>query len=91
MEYVRDFMYKNKEIGEDYYDKWWDIMDSEYPCYFDEKPDNLEDEAKQTEIQQTCFAEPWKQPQQQPRLQRRILQLNVDKNSIMEPVLRPTK
>ena len=36
-------MYKYKEIGEDYYGKWWDIVDTEYPGYFDE-PSTAEEE-----------------------------------------------
>ena len=36
-------MYKYKEIGEEYYGKWWDIVDTEYPGYFDE-PSTAEEE-----------------------------------------------
>ena len=38
IKYVIDFMYKNKEIPEEYYGKWWDIVDSDYPGYFDKSP-----------------------------------------------------
>ena len=63
IEYVRDFMYKYKEIGEDYYGKWWDIVDTEYPGYFDE-PSTAEEEHSprssegQTESTNTHVAPP---------------------------------
>ena len=34
--YVRDFMQRNPEITENYYGKWWDIVDQEFPGYFDQ-------------------------------------------------------
>lgn len=64
MEYVRNFMFSNKGIWEDYYGKWWDIVDTEYPGYFDEKLDNQRDEERQTKAPKTRFAEIQHQPQQ---------------------------
>ena len=34
--YVRDFMKSYNDIEADYYGKWWDIVDVEYPGFFDE-------------------------------------------------------
>ena len=33
--YVRDFMFNNEEIHEQLYGKWWDVVDKEFPGYFD--------------------------------------------------------
>ena len=35
IEYVRDFMLDHENLGEDYYGKWWGIVDSEFPEYFE--------------------------------------------------------
>ena len=40
--YVRDFMKNNPEINEHYYGKWWDIVDQEFPGYFDQ-PNETQD------------------------------------------------
>ena len=40
--YVRDFMKNNPEINEHYYGKWWDVVDQEFPGYFDQ-PDEIQD------------------------------------------------
>ena len=37
IEYVRDFMLEHENLQEEYYGKWWDIIDTEYPGYFDQK------------------------------------------------------
>ena len=38
--YVRDYMKNNESIEENYYGKWWDIIDKEFPGYFDDhEPD----------------------------------------------------
>ena len=39
IEYVRDFMYEHDNLKEDYYGKWWEIVDNEYPGYFDDNPE----------------------------------------------------
>ena len=56
--YVRDFMVKNPDITEDFYGKWWEVVDKEYPGYFD--TDHAEDEQEsrneapnQAELSQT--------------------------------------
>ena len=46
IEYVRDFMIDNDTLGEDYYGKWWEIVDQEYPEYF-EQQDNYSQAAVQ--------------------------------------------
>ena len=33
--YVRDFMSKNEDLDESYYGKWWEIVDTEFPGYFE--------------------------------------------------------
>ena len=38
--YVRDFMKSNPDIGENFYGKWWDAVDSEFPGYFDQDIDD---------------------------------------------------
>ena len=35
--YVRDFMMENPDITEDFYGKWWDAVDEEFPGYFDQE------------------------------------------------------
>ena len=35
IEYVRDFMFDNEDLPAEYYGKWWDIVDTEYPGYFE--------------------------------------------------------
>ena len=35
--YVRDFMKNNPDITENYYGKWWDVVDQEFPGYFDQQ------------------------------------------------------
>ena len=34
--YVRDFMKNNPDITQDYYGKWWEVVDNEFPGYFDD-------------------------------------------------------
>ena len=34
--YVRDFMMENPDITEDFYGKWWEAVDEEFPGYFDQ-------------------------------------------------------
>ena len=46
IEYVRDFMMDNDTLGEEYYGKWWEIVDQEYPEYF-EQQDNYSQAAVQ--------------------------------------------
>ena len=38
--YVRDFMKQNPDIPEDYNGKWWEVVDQEYPGYFDDVNDD---------------------------------------------------
>ena len=44
IEYVRDFMLENDGLGAEYYGKWWDIIDNEYPGYFDQNQAQRETE-----------------------------------------------
>ena len=37
--YVRDFMKANPDITENFYGKWWDVVDTEFPGYFDQDED----------------------------------------------------
>ena len=57
IEYVRDFMFRYKEIGENYYGKWWDIVDTEYPEYFEEDDMPRGEVTQSTNVPKTCFAE----------------------------------
>ena len=89
IEYVRDFMYDNKEIGEDYYGKWWDIIDTEYPGYFDGDGDETveNNEGRQEYSQQAGFddrpqQERHHQPQQPPQLQSREGQQEYPQQSV---------
>jgi hypothetical protein len=43
--YVRDFMKANPDITENLYGKWWDVVDQEFPGYFDEDKDHMQDES----------------------------------------------
>ena len=36
--YVRDFMYDNPDIDQDLYNKWREVIDNEFPGYFDQGP-----------------------------------------------------
>ena len=48
IEYVRDFMFENDNLNEAYYGKWWEIIDNEFPGYFDQndgQPDQHHQEA----------------------------------------------
>ena len=56
LEYVRDFMVEHPDLPEDYYGKWWDVVDLEYPGYFES-----------TENQETTTGPPKAAP---PRLSR---------------------
>ena len=40
--YVRDYMTGNKDVGEMMYGKWWNIIDKEFPGYFDIQQDQME-------------------------------------------------
>ena len=80
IEYVRDFMYRFKEIEENYYGKWWDIVDTEYPGYFDtdmNEVDNQREVPPQPEPPKTRFAEiriPTSSQSRDPRINRQIHQ-----------------
>ena len=41
--YVRDYMSNNKNVGEMLFGKWWDIIDKEFPGYFDALEDKCQD------------------------------------------------
>jgi hypothetical protein len=43
--YVRDFMKANPDITENFYGKWWDVIDQEFPGYFDEDKEDVQDES----------------------------------------------
>ena len=47
--YVRDFMAAHENLGPEYYGKWWDIIDTEFPGYFDnqEREENQQHEHSQ--------------------------------------------
>ena len=47
--YVRDFMQANPDIDESFYGKWWDIVDGEFPGYFDQSVGEANDAAKRDE------------------------------------------
>ena len=73
IEYVRDFMFENDELPEEYYGKWWDIVDNEFPGYFEVAPQTTSDE-NQTDSSNTRFAEQRKDPpylSRDPRLNRK--------------------
>ena len=65
--YIREIMVKHKDLGPDYYGRWWDIVDAEFPGYFDEPTDQdmqqdsqdrlPELEMKSTDTRPTKFAE----------------------------------
>ena len=42
IEYVRDFMVEHPQLGEEYFGRWWDVVDVEYPGYF-EDPEQRQD------------------------------------------------
>ena len=57
--YVRDFMFDNPDIDESYYGKWWEVIDNEFPGYFDQNPGDqqssvqtIENGPRQTESSQ---------------------------------------
>ena len=78
--YVRDFMKMNAELGENYYGKWWDIVDNEFPGYFElqeeinDQPNTTRQEEPQLlSSQHTRFAEKRADPQKtsrDPRIQK---------------------
>ena len=79
--YVRDFMKENEELGAKYYGKWWDIVENEFPGYFD-IPDDDERQHSTTQAhsqsqrpeQTTRFADKRSEPtkmSRDPRLQKR--------------------
>ena len=39
--YVRDYMFDNDEVKEQLYGKWWDVVDREFPGYFEK--DNIQE------------------------------------------------
>ena len=51
--YVRDFMKSNPDITENYYGKWWEVVDNEFPGYFDEDS-NDDPQAKQAKHPQAA-------------------------------------
>ena len=72
IEYVRDFMLDNENLDENYYGKWWGIVDSEFPGYFEQR-DQPEQEQVQAQANATRFAPPRGAPphsQRDPRLNR---------------------
>ena len=81
IEYVRDFMKSNMDIGESYYGKWWDIIDREYPGYFEEQENHIDqqtterqEEPRLVSSQTTRFAErrtDSPKPSRDPRIQKR--------------------
>jgi hypothetical protein len=40
--YVRDFMMNNPEVPESFYGKWWEVIDKEFPGYFEDQEDQVE-------------------------------------------------
>ena len=81
IEYVRDFMKSNTDIGESYYGKWWDIIDKEYPGYFEEQEHQSDqqyneqrEEPRLLSTQNTRFAQRRTEspkPSRDPRIQKR--------------------
>ena len=81
IEYVRDFMKSNTDIGESYYGKWWDIIDKEYPGYFEEQEhqsgqqyNEQREEPRLLSTQNTRFAQRRTEspkPSRDPRIQKR--------------------
>ena len=51
--YVRDFMKNNQDITEDYYGKWWEAVDNEYPGYFDDLTQGELTNAQQNQNQES--------------------------------------
>ena len=74
-------MKSNTDIGESYYGKWWDIIDKEYPGYFEEQehqsdqPYNEQrEEPRLLSTQNTRFAQRRTEspkPSRDPRIQKR--------------------
>ena len=67
-------MKMNAELGENYYGKWWDIVDNEFPGYFElqeeinDQPNTTRQEEPQLlSSQHTRFAEKRADPQKTPR------------------------
>ena len=74
IEYVRDFMMDHPDLTEEYYGRWWDVVDVEYPGYFDNAQDAPNEQAQAAP---TRFAEPRStlpKPNRDPRLNRDLRQ-----------------
>ena len=82
IEYVRDFMVDHEQLQEDYYGKWWDIIDTEFPGYFDQNreepatntPTNENPDPERNQKAVSRFAESSNQPptaSRDPRINRR--------------------
>ena len=61
--YVRDFMMEHPNLEEDYYGKWWEVIDQEFPGYFEnqdqqpQQPQQPQQEPQQPEQNQARFAD----------------------------------
>ena len=53
LEYVRDFMDNHPHLAEDYFGKWWDIVDLEYPGHFSYLPDENQAQIPETIVRPT--------------------------------------
>ena len=72
--YVRDFMKANPDIAASYYGKWWDVVDNEFPGYFDQDdPDEQNAQQAEGDVQQR-LPEPTSAPTQQPQKPARFAQ-----------------
>ena len=50
--YVRDFMAAHENLGPEYYGRWWDIIDTEFPGYFDDLDRDEDQQRVQSQQQQ---------------------------------------
>ena len=64
--YVRDYMLNNEEVSETLYGRWWNIIDKEFPGYFDKEEMQEQEhteQAKEQDRAQSGIVNPNKQPQ----------------------------
>ena len=47
--YIRDYMLKNEGVDEKLYGKWWEIIDKEFPGYFDQDPPQEKEPSNSTD------------------------------------------
>ena len=87
-------MLDNENLDENYYGKWWGIVDSEFPGYFEQR-DQPEQEQAQAQANPTRFAPPRGAPphsQRDPRLNRpsRVQQQRQEPTGNEYPPLPPS-